>query len=181
MRVGALFDLIIAANNVLDHWVGVDTREQVVSRLERLKHQNTDPLLRDLKELREASTALLNDQLEMSASMPGEEDTGIPNFEDEAQETEPGTDDLDRELEEIGKSLRPPDSRSFDDELDEIDGTDQAVPEPPGTSQPVLLTPEQPPTSPAAPPAEVFVTTPQTTPEVPSIPPAEPTPEKPNS
>jgi hypothetical protein len=192
MRVGALFDVIIASHNVLDHLVGVDNREQLISRLERLKRQGTDVMLRDMKELRAAVTALLNDQLEMSASMPGDEESGIPEIETlgEAAEAEQGSDDLesralDRELEEIGNSLRPPDSRSLEDELSEIDGSAAgwpASPEPPGAFQPVLLTPDKPevPRPPASPPAEVFIPAPQPAPESPNTLPAA-APEKPNS
>jgi len=176
MRVGALFDEIIAAKNLLDLFTGVENRDQLISRLERLKHRGTDELMHCIEEHRASNTALLDDQLEMSASMPTEEDTGFPDLDaaDGETKTEPGMDALDRELDEIGRSLQPP-GRALPEAQDDVDQEladleDAAVPEPPAQ----LL---EPPIPPAVPPAEVFVVPPGST----ITPPAAPAPEKPNS
>jgi hypothetical protein len=83
-------------------------------------------------------------------------------------------DALDRELDEIGRSLQPP-GRALPEAQDDVDQEladleDAAVPEPPAQ----LL---ESPIPPAAPPAEVFVVPPGSA----ITPPAAPTPEKPNS
>lgn len=80
MRIGSLFNLITDARDVLDFlFEGVETKEQLVSRLERLKRGETvEELLACLFSLNSSAAAVLDETLEMNASMdepdPGEDD-----------------------------------------------------------------------------------------------------------
>jgi hypothetical protein len=70
MRISSLFDLITDANDLLDLlFERVETPEQLVSRLERLKRQGTEELFACLEGLRASVNGALNDTLEMNASM----------------------------------------------------------------------------------------------------------------
>jgi hypothetical protein len=69
MKISSLFDMVTDANDVLDFFDRVDSPEQLVSRLERLKRQGTTELFACLEGLRSSVTAALNDTLEMSASL----------------------------------------------------------------------------------------------------------------
>jgi hypothetical protein len=66
MKVSSLFTMITDGNDVLDFFDGVATTDQLVSRLDRLKRQGTDPLLDCLYALRSSIASALNDTLEMS-------------------------------------------------------------------------------------------------------------------
>ena len=68
MKVSSLFNLISDASDTIDFFEGVESAEQLVSRLERLKHTNTDELLECLDGLRSSTIEALEDTLEMSAS-----------------------------------------------------------------------------------------------------------------
>jgi hypothetical protein len=69
MRISSLFDLITDGNDVLDFFDRVETPEQLVSRLERLKRQGAEELLACLEGLRASISSALNDTLEMNASI----------------------------------------------------------------------------------------------------------------
>jgi len=99
MRVGNLFNLSADAGDLTAFFEGVETREQLVSRLERLKRQGTTELLECLESLRMSVKTLLHDTLEMSASLDDtdddllddEDDLKDLNFEDdETEEDEEG-------------------------------------------------------------------------------------------
>ena len=85
MKVSSLFNLISDASDTIDFFEGVESAEQLVSRLERLKHTNTDELLECLDGLRSSTIEALEDTLEMSASRdePGgdEEDDTLSDEE----------------------------------------------------------------------------------------------------
>jgi hypothetical protein len=106
MQVGKLFDLITDTRDVLEYFDGVDNRDQLVSRLERLKRQGTDDLYACIEGLRVSLTAMLADTLEMSASPgAGEEDSDEVSEQDSAAADENlDENELDRQLEEIGKA-----------------------------------------------------------------------------
>lgn len=68
MKVSSLFNLVTDAKDVLDFFDGVDTPEQMVSALERAKHdRNASDLLDCLASLRASISEALADTLEMSA------------------------------------------------------------------------------------------------------------------
>jgi len=74
MKISSLFDLLTDAKDVLDVFEGVETREQMVSALERLKHQDTELLLDCLTSLSMSVNRALNDTMEMSAVVDDEPD-----------------------------------------------------------------------------------------------------------
>jgi hypothetical protein len=106
MQVSSLFDLIAESRNVLDLFDGVETRDQLVSRLERLKKgPEASDLMESIDGLRYAVAAALKDTLEMSASIDESDDS------------------LDEELEKLTASLESSDSPP----------EDPKPPEPPAT------------------------------------------------
>lgn len=76
MKVSSVFNVITDASDLLDLFAKVDNREQMISRLERLKREAPEELLYCIEGLRVAIASLLNDTLEMSAVVDG------PNEED---------------------------------------------------------------------------------------------------
>ena len=74
MKIASLFDLITDASDVLDFFERVDTPEQLVSRLERLKRQGAEELLNCVDGLRSSIAAILQDTLEMSATVDEPDD-----------------------------------------------------------------------------------------------------------
>ena len=69
MKVSSLFTIITDGNDVLYFFDGVETADQLVSRLDRLKRQGTDTLLDCLYALRSSIASTLNDTLEMSPDL----------------------------------------------------------------------------------------------------------------
>lgn len=105
MQVGKLFDLITDTRDVLEFFDGVDNRDQLVSRLERLKRQGTDDLYANIEGLRVSLAAMLSDTLEMSATLGAGEDSNEASEQDgEAPEGDLDENELDRQLEEIGSA-----------------------------------------------------------------------------
>lgn len=91
MQVGKLFDLFADAQDLCDFFEGVETREQLISRLELLKRQETDDLLACIVALPVSLNNLLTDTLELS-----------PSIDTSGEDEDEG---LDRELEEIASHL----------------------------------------------------------------------------
>jgi hypothetical protein len=104
MQIGRLFDLFTDAHDIADFFEGVETREQLISRLELLKRQGTDDLLACLVALPQTLDRLYHDTLEMS---PSSELAG----EDDNQE-------LDQELERLAASMNSTDD-SAEPEVEE--------------------------------------------------------------
>jgi len=77
MKVSSLFNIIADANDVLDFFINVETTEQLVSRLERLKRQGSDDLLACVEGLRGSVSEALDDTLEMSASLDDDDDDDL--------------------------------------------------------------------------------------------------------
>jgi hypothetical protein len=75
MKVSSLFGPISEGRDLLECFAEIYTKEQLVSRLERLKRQGTDELLLCIEGLRAAITDSLNDTLEMSADLDDEDET----------------------------------------------------------------------------------------------------------
>ncbi len=98
MQVGHLFDLITDAKDLTDFFEQVDTRDQLVARLDLLKRKGTEDFLACLDGLRVSITKILSDTLEMSASLDDEE----PEVDDVVSDG----DDIDRTLEALGRELQ---------------------------------------------------------------------------
>jgi hypothetical protein len=75
MKVSSLFGPISEGRDLLELFAEVYTKEQLVSRLERLKRQGTEELLLCIEGLRAAITTSLNDTLEMSADLEDMEES----------------------------------------------------------------------------------------------------------
>jgi hypothetical protein len=75
MKISSLFNLISDASNIIEFFEGVESPEQLVSRLERLKRMGTKELLECIDDLRNAVLEVLDDTLEMSASISEGEDS----------------------------------------------------------------------------------------------------------
>jgi len=86
MKVSSLFNLITDGSDLLDFFQKVDTPEQLVSRLERLKREAPDELLSCIIGLRTSVSTALDDTLEMSAVIDETDDEDL---------------EIDRELEQL--------------------------------------------------------------------------------
>jgi hypothetical protein len=86
MKVSSVFTLATDATDVLDFFEGVETTDQLVSRLDRLKRQGTDNLLDCLYALKSSVATLLDDTLEMSSL--GGNDEEEDNLEDGLDDAE---------------------------------------------------------------------------------------------
>lgn len=91
MRISSLFDIITDANDLLDLFDGVESSEQLVSRLDRLKRQGKDEMFACIQGLRGSVTSALNDTLEMNASLD----------EPEVDDTDEDLGNLDAELADL--------------------------------------------------------------------------------
>jgi hypothetical protein len=97
MKIGNLFDLLTDARDLLEFFEACHNREQLVSRLERLKRQGTEDLMDCIDGLRVTLDRTFEDTLEMSASL------------DENNEGEvTGDSAVDKELDELVKKLDEP-------------------------------------------------------------------------
>jgi hypothetical protein len=74
MKVSSVFALITSSTDLLDLFEGIETTDQLVSRLDRLKRQGSDILLDCLYALKGSTASLLDDTLEMSATLVDPED-----------------------------------------------------------------------------------------------------------
>ncbi len=93
MKIGTLFDLLTDSRDLLEFFEGCENREQLVSRLERLKRQGTEDLMDCIESLRVTLDRTFDDTLEMSASL------------DDRTDGDPEETDLDKELEELTRSM----------------------------------------------------------------------------
>jgi hypothetical protein len=77
MKVSSVFSLVTSSTDILDLFEGVESTDQLVSRLDRLKRQGPGILLDCLYTLKTSIALLLDDTLEMSAAQgePEEGDT----------------------------------------------------------------------------------------------------------
>lgn len=91
MKVGSLFDLITDAKDVLAYFEGVGDKDQLISRLERLKRADPEEMLACIDALRMSVSQLLSDTLEMNADDPTVEDDDsdleLGDFGDEIDES----------------------------------------------------------------------------------------------
>ncbi len=75
MKVRHLFELIQDAKDVADCFEGVETSEQMVSALERLKKRDPEEFMVLIQTLRMSTQQLLDDTFEMSGFDPNDEET----------------------------------------------------------------------------------------------------------
>jgi hypothetical protein len=97
MKVSSLLGIYNSTRNLLDFFEDVETVDQLVSRLERLKKTKQEELLDSIEDLREAAVVLADDTFEMGGSSTEdlEEDESddllgddFPDLEDEEPEKE---------------------------------------------------------------------------------------------
>jgi hypothetical protein len=82
VKVSSFFNLIVDGSDLLDFFQKVDTSEQLVSRLERLKREAPDELLSCIVGMRASIATALDDTLEMSAVLD-EPDNDNPDLDSE--------------------------------------------------------------------------------------------------
>ena len=92
MRFRSFFDVIGDAKDVVEFFDGVDSVEQMVSKLERIKRRDTEEFLVCVQSLKLSIDAAMDDTFEMGSS--------VEVNEDEPDLTEEEIDDLDKEEEE---------------------------------------------------------------------------------
>lgn len=85
MKISGLFSLLTSTTGLLDFFEGVDTEEQLISRLERLKRQAPDALLDSIYDARSAVTEVFDDTIETTSTVEGE-DMELDTMEDEELE-----------------------------------------------------------------------------------------------
>ena len=99
MKFKSLFHLVEDAKDLLDYLEGVDNRDQLISRLERLKRQGTDDLLACIEGLRASVTDALDDTIEMSGTL--DDDDLSEGIDEEISQ-------LEAQIDEAGKSEEEP-------------------------------------------------------------------------
>ena len=99
MKFKSLFNIVEDARDLLEYLEGVDTRDQLVSRLERRKRQGTDDLLACVEGLRASVADALDDVLEMSPALDEEEVSDAIDNEIKL---------LESQIDEAGKSQEDP-------------------------------------------------------------------------
>lgn len=94
MKMSSVFNVITDGKDVLAYFEGVEDKDQLVSRLERLKRADAEEILACIDGLRMSISELLNDTLEMNASSPFSEDDDdddsgldLEGLEDESEST----------------------------------------------------------------------------------------------
>ena len=83
MKIQELFDLLGAAEDFLSFWEGVETVDQMISRLEHLKRADPEGLLDDLQSLRICTSAAFAANIELGGALAqhGTEDTDDSDLE----------------------------------------------------------------------------------------------------
>lgn len=100
MRIQELFDLIGAADDFLSLWHEVETTDQLISRLERLKREDPEGILDDLNGLRIAVSSALAANIELGGALSGDGepvsdiDKALEGFRDLEEPTEATQDAL---------------------------------------------------------------------------------------
>ena len=87
MKVSSLFNMVTDLSDMLDFFEGVETTDQLISRLDRLKRQ-ADHLLDCIYAAKSSAATFLDDTLEISPlNEPDEEDslTGDLGVDDELE------------------------------------------------------------------------------------------------
>lgn len=69
MKILTLFDILQDAQDLLSYFENVSNKDQMVSRLERLKHQFPEELYDTIESLRVSTNTALEDQLELGGAL----------------------------------------------------------------------------------------------------------------
>ena len=101
MKIGSLFDLFTDSRDLCALFEGVDTREQLVSRLERLKHNDPDHTLHIVEGLRISLNQMYNDTFEPTASIDDSDDSDLDDLTDDNA-------DVDKLLSDIASETTQP-------------------------------------------------------------------------
>ena len=101
MKFRSFFDVIRDAKDVVDLFEGVETTEQMVSRMERLKRASAEDVLMCVEALRISVEAALEDTMEMGSS-PVEDDDMEDDLDDDAL-AELGVEEPEKKTEEPPK------------------------------------------------------------------------------
>ena len=120
MKVSSFFDLLSEGRDLLEPFEDVFNKEQMISRLERLKRQGAEELLLRVEGMRAAITEALDDTLEMSAVI------------DESPEPESDIDDvLDKiaEESEIPETQNPASPDEAGDAIPDTAAAEKPIPE----------------------------------------------------
>jgi hypothetical protein len=105
MKIRDLFDMLGAAEDFLSFWEGVETVDQMVSRLEHLKRgDNPEGLLDDLHSLRICTAGAFAANIELGGALSQNE------------EADTGIDDLDKVLAELGEEEKVADDKTGADD-----------------------------------------------------------------
>lgn len=86
MKMKSLFNLVEDADAITNIFAKVDTTEQMVSLLERLKKQGATELLEYVQSLRLSLQAAMEDTLELGGPIDGGEDDNFMNDDTEEDE-----------------------------------------------------------------------------------------------
>ena len=86
MKISSLYNMITDASDVLDYFEGVDSQDQLISRLERLKHSDIGDLMACIDGLRSSVSEILDESLEVSTIL--NEIDGEDNTDDELNDAE---------------------------------------------------------------------------------------------
>jgi len=118
MRIGTLFDLFTDAKDLCALFENVETKDQLVSRLEVLKHKDTDELLGCLAGTRASLDHMYKETFEMSATVS----------EGEIEDLTEGDDEIDQVLSDV--------EREFPDESQESMSENPISPSPVAVADP---------------------------------------------
>lgn len=127
MQIGTLFDLFTDGRDLVDFFDGVETTEQLVSRLEVLKHKDTDQLFNCIVGMRASLNQMYKATFEMSATFSDGETDNLDDSEDD--------DSVDKTLADLAAEF--PDAPST-----EISENPISNPEAPAADPKTVETPE---------------------------------------
>lgn len=82
MKVQSIFDLVQDSRDLTDFFTNVETPEQMVSRLERIKKGEAEEFLIAIESLRMANENILSDMLEVGGSLSEADDFDDSTLDD---------------------------------------------------------------------------------------------------
>lgn len=106
MKISSLFNVIRNATDLAEYFDGVETSEQMVSQLERLKKSSSEEFLDDIKALKNSVSALLDDTMEMGRSIDDDEENQNP-LDDEFSDLDEADDDFATFLQDADDKNEP--------------------------------------------------------------------------
>ena len=113
MKIGSLFNLCGDSHDLLEYFQDIDTLEQLISRLERLKHlprEDVQELLHCIIGLRASLNRVYDETIETSSTIDGDDLT--PDDSDDLTPDDKPTDEsvaaLEATLEEIASQIVNP-------------------------------------------------------------------------